>query len=106
MVCPYSIAARGGVQAHVLGLARGLRGLGHQVEVLAPAAAGDPVPEFVTPAGRAVGVPYNGSVAPLAFGTDEGTINGTFTVTASRSVNASGPTTTLRPSFTYGIAVA
>ncbi len=68
MVCPYSIAARGGVQAHVLGLARGLRGLGHQVEVLAPAAAGDPVPEFVTPAGRAVGVPYNGSVAPLAFG--------------------------------------
>ncbi|MGH4011876.1 MAG: glycosyltransferase family 4 protein [Pseudonocardiaceae bacterium] len=68
MVCPYSIAVRGGVQAHVLGLASGLRGLGHQAEVLAPAAAGDPVPEFVTPAGKAVGVPYNGSVAPLAFG--------------------------------------
>ncbi len=68
MVCPYSIAARGGVQAHVLGLAKGLRGLGHQVQVLAPAAVGDPVPEFVTPAGRAVGVPYNGSVARLAFG--------------------------------------
>jgi phosphatidyl-myo-inositol alpha-mannosyltransferase len=68
MVCPYSLAARGGVQAHVLGLARDLRGLGHQVEVLAPAVPGDPVPEFVTPAGRAVGVRYNGSVAPLAFG--------------------------------------
>ena len=68
MVCPYSIAARGGVQAHVLGLAKGLRGLGHQVQVLAPAAAGDQVPEFVTPAGRAVQVPYNGSVARLAFG--------------------------------------
>ncbi len=68
MVCPYSIMTRGGVQAHVLGLARGLRGLGHEVEVLAPAAADDPVPKFVTPAGRAVGVPYNGSVAPLAFG--------------------------------------
>ncbi|MGH3871228.1 MAG: glycosyltransferase family 4 protein [Pseudonocardiaceae bacterium] len=68
MVCPYSIAARGGVQAHVLGLARGLRSFGHQVQVLAPAAVGVPVPEFVTPAGRAVGVPYNGSVAPLAFG--------------------------------------
>ncbi len=68
MVCPYSIAVRGGVQAHVLGLASGLRSLGHQAEVLAPAAASDPVPEFVTPAGRAVGVPYNGSVAPLAFG--------------------------------------
>jgi phosphatidylinositol alpha-mannosyltransferase len=68
MVCPYSIAAPGGVQAHVLGLAKGLRGLGHQVEVLAPAAADNTLPEFVTPAGRAVGVPYNGSVAPLAFG--------------------------------------
>ncbi|HEU0128442.1 MAG TPA: glycosyltransferase family 4 protein, partial [Pseudonocardiaceae bacterium] len=68
MVCPYSIATRGGVQAHVLGLARGLRGLGHQVEVLAPGAADDPVPEFVTAAGRAVGVPYNGSIAPLSFG--------------------------------------
>ncbi len=68
MVCPYSIAARGGVQAHVLGLAKGLHRLGHQVLVLAPAAVGDPVPEFVTPAGRAVGVRYNGSVAPLAFG--------------------------------------
>ncbi len=68
MVCPYSIAAPGGVQAHVLGLAKGLRGLGHQVEVLAPATADKPVPEFVTHGGRAVGVPYNGSVAPLAFG--------------------------------------
>ncbi|HEY6425110.1 MAG TPA: glycosyltransferase family 4 protein [Pseudonocardiaceae bacterium] len=68
MVCPYSIAARGGVQAHVLGLAGGLRRLGHQVEVLAPGVAGGPLPEFVTAAGRALGVPYNGSIAPLAFG--------------------------------------
>ncbi len=71
MVCPYSLAAPGGVQAHVLGLADGLRSLGHQVEVLAPAWAGaraTPLPEFVTPAGWAVGVPYNGSVAQLAFG--------------------------------------
>lgn len=68
MVCPYSLAARGGVQAHVLGLAGGLRALGHQVEVLAPGASGEPPVEFVTPAGRALGVPYNGSVARLAFG--------------------------------------
>jgi phosphatidyl-myo-inositol alpha-mannosyltransferase len=74
MVCPYSLAAPGGVQTHVLGLARGLRGLGHQVDVLAPAGASyaghsaESLPEFVTPAGRAFGVPYNGSVAPLAFG--------------------------------------
>jgi len=68
MVCPYSLAVPGGVQAHVLGLAKGLRGLGHQVEVLAPATADSALPDFVTPAGRAVGVPYNGSIAPLAFG--------------------------------------
>jgi phosphatidyl-myo-inositol alpha-mannosyltransferase len=68
MVCPYSLATPGGVQAHVLGLARGLRGLGHQVEVLAPATADNALPEFVTSGGRAVGVPYNGSIAPLAFG--------------------------------------
>ncbi|MGH3941189.1 MAG: glycosyltransferase family 4 protein [Pseudonocardiaceae bacterium] len=68
MVCPYSIAVRGGVQAHVLGLAQGLRGLGHRVEVLAPADTGAPLPEFVTAAGRAVRVPYNGSVAQLSFG--------------------------------------
>lgn len=68
MVCPYSLGTPGGVQAHVLGLARGLRGLGHEVQVLAPADAGCPLPEFVTPAGRPVAVPYNGSVASLAFG--------------------------------------
>jgi phosphatidylinositol alpha-mannosyltransferase len=71
MVCPYSLAVPGGVQAHVMGLAKGLRSLGHQVEVLAPGTAdnpANPLPAFVTPAGRAVGVPYNGSVAPLTFG--------------------------------------
>jgi phosphatidylinositol alpha-mannosyltransferase len=71
MVCPYSLAVPGGVQAHVLGLANGLRSLGHQVEVLAPAAANDPaqaLPEFVTSAGRGIRVPYNGSVVPLIFG--------------------------------------
>lgn len=66
MVCPYSLDVPGGVQAHVLGLAAALRGRGHAVHVLAPAEG--PVPEFVTPVGRAVGVPYNGSVARVAFG--------------------------------------
>lgn len=71
MVCPYSLSAPGGVQAHVLGLARGLRGHGHQVEVLAPVGGNsttESLPEFVTPAGRGIRVPYNGSVVPLAFG--------------------------------------
>jgi phosphatidyl-myo-inositol alpha-mannosyltransferase len=68
IVCPYSLDVPGGVQAHVVGLAAELERLGHTVSVLAPAADGTPVPEFVTPAGRALGVPYNGSVARVVFG--------------------------------------
>ncbi|MBN9798417.1 alpha-(1-2)-phosphatidylinositol mannosyltransferase [Pseudonocardia sp. UM4_GMWB1] len=66
IVCPYSLDVAGGVQRHVLDLAAALRTLGHTVEVLAPTTG--TAPEFVTPAGRAVGVPYNGSVARVAFG--------------------------------------
>ena len=68
IVCPYSLDVAGGVQAHVLDLARALRRLGHHVDVLAPAAEETAVPDFVTRAGRAVAVPYNGSVARLTFG--------------------------------------
>lgn len=68
IVCPYSLDVAGGVQAHVLDLARALRGLGHHVDVLAPASESTPVPEFVTRGGRAVAIPYNGSVARLTFG--------------------------------------
>ncbi|RLK62047.1 glycosyltransferase family 4 protein [Actinokineospora cianjurensis] len=68
IVCPYSFDVPGGVQAHVLDLARALRGLGHDVDVLAPADEDTPLPDFVQPAGRAVGIPYNGSVARLSFG--------------------------------------
>lgn len=68
IVCPYSLDVPGGVQAHVVGLASALERLGHTVSVLAPAADGTPVPRFVTPAGRALGVPYNGSVARVTFG--------------------------------------
>ena len=73
IVCPYSLDVPGGVQAHVLDLARALIALGHSVSVLAPAdderpAGEPPLPAFVTPAGRAVSVPYNGSVARITFG--------------------------------------
>ena len=68
MVCPYALDLPGGVQAHVVGLAGALTALGHRVDVLAPAAEGAPVPDFVTSAGRAIKVPYNGSVAPVVFG--------------------------------------
>jgi phosphatidylinositol alpha-mannosyltransferase len=68
VVCPYSFDVPGGVQAHVADLARVLGRMGHEVDVLAPADTDSVVPDFVTPSGRAVGVPYNGSVARLAFG--------------------------------------
>jgi phosphatidyl-myo-inositol alpha-mannosyltransferase len=68
IVCPYSFDVPGGVQAHVADLAKVLRQMGHHVEVLAPADSDAVVPDYVTPSGRAIKVPYNGSVARLAFG--------------------------------------
>ncbi|MPY78225.1 MAG: glycosyltransferase [Actinophytocola sp.] len=68
IVCPYSFAVPGGVQGHVVELAKALLARGHEVSVLAPAAADSELPDFVHPAGRAVGVPFNGSVARLQFG--------------------------------------
>jgi phosphatidylinositol alpha-mannosyltransferase len=68
IVCPYSFDAPGGVQFHVRDLAQDLRARGHEVSVLAPADDDTPVPEFVVPAGKAVPVRYNGSVARLTFG--------------------------------------
>jgi phosphatidylinositol alpha-mannosyltransferase len=68
IVCPYSLDVPGGVQGHVVGLARALEGLGHTVSVLAPATDDTPVPAFVTATGRAQRVPYNGSVARVSFG--------------------------------------
>jgi phosphatidylinositol alpha-mannosyltransferase len=68
IVCPYSLDIPGGVQNHVRDLADTLIGLGHEVSVLAPADDDAPLPPYVVSAGRAVPVPYNGSVARLAFG--------------------------------------
>ncbi|WFR71411.1 glycosyltransferase family 4 protein [Prescottella defluvii] len=68
MVCPYSFDVPGGVQAHVVELAEVLIERGHKVSVLAPASDGTELPDFVVSAGRAVAIPYNGSVARLTFG--------------------------------------
>jgi phosphatidyl-myo-inositol alpha-mannosyltransferase len=69
LVCPYTWDVPGGVQEHVRGLADALIDLGHHVSVIAPADFDEPVePGYVVPAGRAVPVPYNGSVARLSFG--------------------------------------
>lgn len=68
IVCPYSFDVPGGVQFHVRDLAEHLLSGGHDVSVLAPADDDTPIPSYVEPAGRAVPVPYNGSVARVTFG--------------------------------------
>jgi phosphatidyl-myo-inositol alpha-mannosyltransferase len=67
MVCPYSFDVPGGVQSHVLQLAEVMRARGHEVSVLAPASPDVCLPEYVVSAGRAIPIPYNGSVARLQF---------------------------------------
>jgi phosphatidylinositol alpha-mannosyltransferase len=68
VVCPYSWDVPGGVQYHVRDLSEALLERGHEVSVLAPADEDTRVPSYVVPAGRAVRVPYNGSVARVNFG--------------------------------------
>jgi phosphatidyl-myo-inositol alpha-mannosyltransferase len=69
LVCPYQWDVPGGVQYHVRDLAETLRGMGHHVEVLTPADREESLPdEYVTVTGRAVPVPYNGSMASVQFG--------------------------------------
>jgi phosphatidylinositol alpha-mannosyltransferase len=67
LVCPYEWTVPGGVGNHVRALAGELRRAGHQVDVLAPAERPVAEPGFVG-LGGSVGVPYNGSVARIAFG--------------------------------------
>lgn len=67
MVCPYSFDVPGGVQSHVLQLAEVMRTRGHCVSVLAPSSPHVKLPDYVVSAGKAVPIPYNGSVARLQF---------------------------------------
>src|SRR5690606_15949092 len=68
IVCPYSWDVPGGVKQHVDDLAQALMEQGHEISVIAPASDDDELPAYVTGAGRAVPVPYNGSVARMSFG--------------------------------------
>ncbi|MGV0834648.1 glycosyltransferase family 4 protein [Mycolicibacterium thermoresistibile] len=68
MVCPYSFDVPGGVQSHVLQLAEVMQARGHQVSVLAPVSPQVQLPDYVVSGGKAVPIPYNGSVARLRFG--------------------------------------
>jgi phosphatidylinositol alpha-mannosyltransferase len=71
IVCPYAWDRFGGVQSHIRALAGVLRTRGHDVTVVAPRAGGkeqDRADEDILYVGRAVGIPANGSIAPIAFG--------------------------------------
>lgn len=75
LVCPYDLRSHGGVQAHVLGLARWLTAAGHETYVLAPGVIADDrwphlglSPHQLASTGGSVAVPYNGSVARVACG--------------------------------------
>ncbi len=69
LVSPYPWDVPGGVVAHVRDLAEALIDLGHEVSVMSPVDDEDAeIPGYVTRAGRAVPVPYNGSVSRLLFG--------------------------------------
>jgi phosphatidylinositol alpha-mannosyltransferase len=68
MVCPYSFDVPGGVQSHVLQLAEVMQVRGHEVSVLAPSSPHVKLPDYVVSGGKAVPIPYNGSVARLRFG--------------------------------------
>ncbi|WP_026923752.1 glycosyltransferase [Glycomyces arizonensis] len=68
IVSPYSFDVAGGVQFHIRDLADTLIDAGHEVSVLAPATDTTDLPDYVVSGGKAVAVPYNGSIARLAFG--------------------------------------
>lgn len=70
IVCPYAWDRFGGVQSHVRALARALEARGHTIGILAPQSSGQVAesPVGVTLVGRALSVPANGSMAPVAFG--------------------------------------
>ncbi len=68
MVCPYSFDEPGGVQIHAIDLCEELRRRGHDVSLIGPGSEEAEVPDFVELGGAAIPIPYNGSVARLAFG--------------------------------------
>lgn len=65
LICPYSLTLPGGVQGQVLGLARTLRTMDHDVRVLGPC-DGPPPDAGVTPLGDSIPTAANGSMAPVA----------------------------------------
>src|SRR3954469_6997804 len=85
LVSPYSYTYPGGVGQHVEALAEELLRQGHDVRLLAPCDPDDrfarvlhrgasprrrPLPDYLIPLGRTLGVPMNGAVSNLPYGPD------------------------------------
>ena len=85
LVSPYSYTYPGGVGLHIEALAEELLRQGHEVRLLAPYDPDDrlarvlhrgaaprrrPLPDYVIPLGRTLGVPMNGAVSNLPYGPD------------------------------------
>ena len=85
LVSPYSYTYPGGVGRHVEALAEELLRQGHDVRLLAPFDPDDrlarvlhrgarpqrrPLPDYLIPLGRTLGVPMNGAVSNLPYGPD------------------------------------
>lgn len=68
IVCPYDWCSPGGVKQHIRDLSYALIEDGHEVSVLAPTDGDCELEPFVVSAGKPIAVPYNGSVARVAFG--------------------------------------
>jgi phosphatidyl-myo-inositol alpha-mannosyltransferase len=68
LACPYTWDVPGGVQVHVRDLAESLIRLGHEVSVITPIDDEDRLPAYAVSAGKAMSVPYNGSVTRILFG--------------------------------------
>ncbi|WP_261557696.1 glycosyltransferase family 4 protein [Frankia tisae] len=68
LACPYTWDVPGGVQVHVRDLAEALLAAGHEVSVITPVDDEQTLPPYAVDAGRALPVPYNGSVARLLMG--------------------------------------
>ena len=69
MVCPYGWDTPGGVQIHIKELAEHFISEGHEVSVIAPVSdENSEVEPWLVSAGRPLAVPFNGSVARVAFG--------------------------------------
>jgi phosphatidylinositol alpha-mannosyltransferase len=72
IVSPYAWDRFGGVQSHIAALTETLLQRGHEAKIFAPVSMSRSLKPADEPhfhlVGRAVGIPANGSIAPLAFG--------------------------------------